>query len=672
MKHILKWLLIAGGCIFVVIAAAALIIPKFIDIQKYKPTIEQKVAQATGRSFTLGDDMDLSVFPWVGVKLTDLHLKNPSGYGQADMVSVKNFEVRLKVIPLLSKHIEVKTFVLNSPMIYLEKLKNGTANWQGIGKSRDKKPSKKDKTEKSSSEKGLPIESLMVGDFSITNGRMIYVDGTADLKKEISDLNLKLENISLENPVGVLFDARFDGKPVSLAGTFGPIGKDPGKGTVALDFVLKALEQVEVKLSGTIVDPIASQAFDLEVSVPSFSPRKLFAALSQDFPVRTTDPKVLAAVSFKARIHGSPNHISLSSGEVQLDDSKFRFSASAKEFSRPNLGFDLQLDKIDLDRYLPPPVTGEQAKAPEPADSARAEKKKTDYGPLRKLLLDGKIRVGKLKAHGASVQDIDVHILADKGIITVDPMDLKLYQGSVASKLELNVQGKDPMSKLNLDARGIQAGPLMKDAMKKELIEGALEASLAIFMTGQTPDMIKQTLGGKGKFVFVDGAIGGIDLAGMVRNVKANFGLGEKSAEKPRTDFAELNVPFTAKNGLVNTSGAALTSPLLRVGVTGDTDLVKERLDLRVEPKFVATLKGQGDTQQRSGLTVPVLITGSFASPKIRPDLKGMIGVSGAGLDAEKLKQQVLGTKEDRKKTIDAAKDDVKKQIKGLIPGFTN
>lgn len=671
MKHILKWLLIAGGCSFIVIAAAVLIVPRFIDIQKYKPTIEQKVAQATGRSFTLGDDMDLSVFPWVGVKLADLHLKNPSGYGQTDMVSVKNFEVRLKVLPLLSKHIEVKTFVLNSPMIYLEKLKNGTANWQGIGKSSDKTQSKKDKTDKPASG-GLPIESLMVGDFSITNGQMIYVDGTSDLRKEISDLNLTLENISLENPVGIVFDARLDKKPVSLVGTIGPIGKDPGKGTMAIDLVLKALEQLEVNLSGTIVDPISSPALDLEVSVLSFSPRKFFSALNQEFPVQTTDPTALDAVSFKTRIKGSPTHIVLSNGEVQLDDSTLTFSASAKDFSRPNLGFDFQLDKIDLDRYLPAPLTGENATAAEPAEPVRTEKKKTDYGPLRKLLLDGTIKVGQLKAHGARVQDIDVHVLADKGIVTVDPLDLKLYQGSVASTVELNVQGKDPVSKLTLDARDIQAGPLMKDALKKELIEGALEASLAISMTGQAPDMIKQTLGGKGKLVFVDGAIVGIDLAGMVRNVKANFGLGEKSAEKPRTDFAELNIPFTAKNGLVSTSGAALTSPLLRVVVTGDTDLVKELLDLRVEPKFVATLKGQGDTKKRSGLTVPVLITGAFASPKIRPDLKGMIGSGGAGLDTEKLKQQVLGTKQDQKKIIDAARDDVKKQIKGLIPGFTN
>ncbi|MCK5347748.1 MAG: AsmA family protein, partial [Desulfobacula sp.] len=156
MKSILKWLFIIGGVFVVLIIAAVIIIPQFIDVKKYKPTIEQKVVEATGRSFTLGDDMDLSVFPWVGVKLTDLHLGNLAGYKEKDMVSVKNFEVRLKVMPLLSKRIEVKTFVLDSPKIYLEKLKNGDANWQGIGKQQGEKAQKKKKAEKPSTSQKLP------------------------------------------------------------------------------------------------------------------------------------------------------------------------------------------------------------------------------------------------------------------------------------------------------------------------------------------------------------------------------------------------------------------------------------------------------------------------------------------------------------------------------------
>jgi len=663
MKSVFKWFFIIGTVFFVIIVAAVLIIPKFVNIQKYKPTIEQKVAEATGRSFTLGDDIDLSVFPWVGVKLTDLHLGNPEGFNEKDMVSVKNFEVRLKVMPLLSKRIEIKTFVLDGPAIYLEKLTNGKANWQGMGGKQGKKAGKK--KEKTPSEQGLPIESLMVGNFSITNGSLIYVDQGANVKKQISDLNLNLENISLENPVGISFAPMIDGKPVSLEGTAGPIGKEPGKGTMAIDFAVKVLEELEITLKGNIVDSLTSQAFDLEFTLSSFSPRKLMAALNQKFPVQTKDPKVLDAISLKTRLKGNPASVSLSQGELRLDDSKILFSASAKEFLKPNLKFDLTLDEIDLDRYLPPPPAKEKT----PKAEGTMPSKKTDYGPLRKLVLDGKVKVGKLKAHGAIVEKVDVHILAKNGIVTIDPMDLNLYDGSVASKLVLNVQKNTPQTKVTLDAKDIQVGPLMKDALQKELIEGTLKAKLEIAMTGETPDMIKQTLTGQGELLFNDGAIIGYDLAGMVRNIKGKFGVGEQVKEKPRTDFAELKIPFTAKNGLINTVGTSMTSPLVRVIAKGNINLVKELLDLRIEPKFVATLKGQGDSKQRSGLMVPVLITGTFTSPKIRPDLAGMVG--GQGLPSAEGLKQALGSKEDQKAKVETVKEDAKKQLKSLLPGFT-
>jgi len=673
MKNLLKWLSIVIIVLLVTIIAAVLIIPALIDVNKYKPAIEQKVTEATGREFTFGDEIDISVFPWIGIKLTDLHFANPLDYKKKDMISVKVFEVRLKVMPLLSKQIEIKTFVLDSPKIYLEKQKNGTANWEGIG-SKDKKIKDKDmekKSENSSKDTGLPIEDLKVSNFSITNGQLIYVDKETNTKKEISDLNLNLANISLENPVEISFSAKLDGKPISLEGTAGPIGKEVGKGTIAIDFVLKALDTLEIKLNGNIVDPMISQTIDLKLDVASFSLKKLLSALGQSLPVQPKDSKVLEAIAIKTRIKGNKNSISFSDGLLLLDTSKLMFSASAKEFDKPNLKFDLQLDDIDLDRYLPEPVAKDEPAnkedTPEKKDSA---KKKTDYDPLRKLVLDGKVKVGKLKAHGAKVENINVHIVAKNGIITMDPLGLDLYKGSVASKLEVNVQKNNPKTKIIINADNIQTGPLMQDTVQKELIEGTLKTNILLSMTGESDEMIKKTLTGKGELLFIDGAIVGFDIANSVRNVKAKLSGTEKVRKKPRTDFAELKVPFTSKNGLVNTIGASLVSPLIRVLVTGDINLMKELLDLKIDPKFVATLKGQGDTKKRSGIMVPVLVTGSFAAPKIRPDLKGMLTEGTIPLDADVIQKQILGTQEGT--DTESIKKELESEIQTLIPGFAN
>lgn len=404
------------------------------------------------------------------------------------------------------------------------------------------------------------------------------------------------------------------------------------------------------------------------------------AALDQSFPVQTKDPKALDAMSLKVHIKGNQNEIFLSNGEIVLDNSKLIFSASAKEFFKPDLKFNLQLDGIDLDRYLPKPSEKQEISHPVQSNSITSKKagahtsanKKIDYGPLKKLVLNGKIKVGKLKIHGAIIENIKLHILAKNGIITVDPLDLNLYQGNVASKVKLNVQKKYPITNIILNANGIQAGPLIKDTMSKELIDGTLQTDIVLSMTGDNPAMLKQTLTGQGDLLFTDGSITGIDLANAVRNLKANFGMDEKLKTKPKTDFAELKIPFTAKNGLINISGTSMISPLLRVIATGNINLVKELLDLRIEPKFVATLKGQGDVTKHSGLKIPLLITGTFFFPKVRPDLKAMFGGGGRTINIRGLKQQILGTKKTGQKAIKSDEEDLKKQVKGLLKGFMN
>ncbi len=253
-----------------------------------------------------------------------------------------------------------------------------------------------------------------------------------------------------------------------------------------------------------------------------------------------------------------------------------------------------------------------------------------------------------------------VHVIAKNGIINLNPLKLNMYQGNVSGIGKLNVQQDTPRMNMNLDVANIQAGPLLKDVLEKDILEGVANADVRLSMSGDQPAIIKKTLNGSGQVRFNDGAIIGIDLAGMVRNVKAAFGMEQKPAQRPRTDFAELNAPFSIKQGLVHTPQTSLKSPLIRVIATGDAHLVNETLDFRVEPKVVATIKGQGDAEQRSGLMVPVLVTGTFSDPQFAPDL--------AGMAKKQLEQTILGTgKGDKPVDEKSLEEAAKGALKGLL-----
>jgi AsmA protein len=624
----------------------------------------------------------------------------------------------------------VQTFVMDEPIIYLEKLKDGKANWEDMIKdhkkaekaaserktshaqdshaqdsqAQDSQNQNKHKKGQEHEQASFPIQTLLVDTFSITKGKLQYIDRAQGTKKdneneplELADLNLNLDNISFEKPILLSLDAKlgaqFNKQPISLKGYLGPISKNPGQEDIDIDLILEAAKQLEMKIKGRLTAPMKAPGFDLNISVSPFSPIKLASTLNQPLPFTPGDASVLQKLGLSFTAKGDAKKISLTSGKMLLDDSTLDFSAQAKKFHLPDLKLELKLDSIDLDRYLPisdPDKTVEKketnAATPSAESKAAAPSKKTqqaaktkqtsDYTALKKLILDGNIKIGKIKAKALTLENIDAHILAKNGVIKITPLKLDLYEGILSTHARMDVRDKEPAFRLHMDMKGVQVFPLIKDALKKEIIKGQLNTLVDLSMIGDTPDMIKNTLTGEGKLLLADGTIIGIDLADTVRSIQIALGLSNSLKEKPKTDFAEIKIPFLANKGLINIGGTSLTSPLLRVKAEGTVHLPKEQLNLKVHPKLVSTIKGQGDSKEYLGLAVPVDITGSFDSPKVAPDLEGILN-NALSTDPKKLKDQLIDSlmgKESRqnnnRQNNKRSEPDVEKQIKNIFKAF--
>jgi len=689
MSKLVKYFLIASASLGVLVVAAVLIVTALVDVESYKPKIEKLVTEKTGYPLTLGGKISLSLFPWVGLSFNDLQLDNPEGFENKTFVRIDGFQARLKVLPLLSKKVEISSFVVNRPEIFLERGASGNWNWHKlteVGKKSTTPVPHKTTEPASSDNKALPpqgsegnggfaLQSLVVGEFSITEGRVQLNDLENNVKREISDFTLQLVDVSLDKPIKMTMAAVLDGKPLSIKGTAGPLGSDPMAGKINMDLVIGALETLKIQVSGYLDDIKKKKAYKLAVNVEPFSPKELFSNLGLSFPVTTTDPQVLSNVAFLASIVGDTTQVVVSDSKVLLDDSSINLDVTATEFSRPDLAFSMEVDSIDIDRYLPPagaPSGQSKAKASKEPVTATAssgaktsktgeQNKKIDYGPLRKLVLDGTVKLGQVKVHGGTINNFNANVTGRDGLFTLNSLGMELYEGTIASTGKLNVQKDKPTTSLNLNLQGVQVGPLLKDFTQKEIIEGMLKAEVAVNMKGDNGELIKQSLNGKGDLLFTDGALIGLDLAQMARNIKSGFTL-EQQGEKPKTDFAELHAPFSITNGLVNTSETSLRSPFVRVIATGDANLVNEALDMKVKPTIVNTIKGQGDEEKRGGLAIPVLVGGTFKAPKFSPDLESMVKDQ---IPTEEDLSEILKTgevPEERKEQLE--------QAKGLLKGL--
>jgi AsmA protein len=163
------------------------------------------------------------------------------------------------------------------------------------------------------------------------------------------------------------------------------------------------------------------------------------------------------------------------------------------------------------------------------------------------------------------------------------------------------------------------------DAADFQRLEGHGSVSLDLSAYGDSQRAIVSALGGKANLEFTDGAIRGVNIAQMMRNLGTGIVDGWQGGEGEKTDFASLGASFTVAKGNATTTDLHLVGPLVRMSGAGTVNLPAKQLNFRVDPQLVASLEGQGGKNDVSGLGVPVMIVGPWAKPKIYPDIKGIL-----------------------------------------------
>jgi AsmA protein len=197
----------------------------------------------------------------------------------------------------------------------------------------------------------------------------------------------------------------------------------------------------------------------------------------------------------------------------------------------------------------------------------------------------------------------------------------------------------------------VRALPLLQNLAGFDKLDGKLQAKLGGRSTGASQRAIMANLNGTAFVNFQDGAIRGLNVARMIRALTTSPLSGWQETRDEQTDLTQLSASFKIDRGQATASDLTLVGPLVRVSGTGMVDIANKSLALRVEPKLVMTTEGQGRTSEPVGLGIPVAIDGPWDSPRIYPDMagildnpdaayaklkemgKGLFGANGGGLD---------------------------------------
>ena len=444
---------------------------------------------------------------------------------------------------------------------------------------------------------------------------------TGKLGADKLDAKLDAPNIQLTKDKVSSGKISLDGKLEQAAGTIHAVLTLPelegnGKAFKSSQMNLNVDgQQGENSIKGTLTSPISGSLDEQQFSLP---------ALKANFDVANPSlPKgqMKLALTGSASANIKKQDVALDVA-TKLDDSNIKAKLGMTGFASPAYRFDINIDQIDVDRYLP---KEKAAKKNEP-------EKPIDLSALKKINATGSIRIGSLKVSNIKSSNVRVDVKAKDGRVDASPVSMNLYQGTMNGSASA-VASATPQFAVKQNLNGVSVGPLIRDVMDKDVLEGKGTVSVDVTTRGATVSAMKKALNGNAALNLADGAIKGINIAQTIRNAQAKLGAvkGESTqtaSAQEKTDFSELKASFNIRNGVAHNDDLSMKSPLIRLGGNGDINVGNNTMDYLAKATVVGTLQGQGgkDLSALKGVTIPVRLAGPFDALKYTVDFNAMVG----------------------------------------------
>ena len=593
MNRSLKFITILFIITGVFVAGAAVLLPRVIDPNNYRDEIAELVYDASGLKLSIKGPIGWSVFPWIGLSLEDISV---TGDGDSQLAQLGNAEVSVKLMPLLSKRVEVQTATLKGLELTLIKNKQGKGNWEVSKPEKAGAPEPETSDTDSSpgeTEKSAPLE-LDIASVNISGLVMSYEDQQTGQKYLVDEAGLATGTIRNREPVSFNLKARINMPDLIMVSTLsGTLAFNLEQGIFDLnDLMIEAHPDVDkpetLSITGNLhleQEPLLARG---ELDVIRFDPGQLLRQLKMELPPMS-DPEAFTRLSFKSGFSTNGKHFDADTLKLSLDDLNIDGYFKITDIEKQQMAFSFTGNDLNVDRYLPTssssPATAAKAdngesSAKQPAPVAK-EQPLIPEALIRSLNLNGNMKLDSLTVANLRFEKPSVVAQAANGKADVS-ITSDFYQGKIKLDSSVDAHQKDmPALKTVASISGISLESLATVIPALKPVHGTVNASLEVNTRGQLQSVLTRNLNGGMKFNIDNGEFTNANFDRMVCEGVALI----RKADLQKTDwesaskFRDLRGSFVISNGIASNNNliAALTN--LNLKGDGQVNLVEQTLD---------------------------------------------------------------------------------------------
>ena len=599
MKVFFKYGLLPVAVFLLLAVITVVVAPVLINVQKFVPKLEKEISEATGRPFSLGHDLSLSFFPWLSLSFSDMRLGNPAGFDNDNFLTIRSFEARIKVLPLLRKKVEISRFVVGGLALNLEKRADGRGNWQGLVRE----PADQAST---SGVEGLIalLSRLSFSVLAVTDGQVRWRDDAAEREHRIDEIMLLLNDYTPDKAVAIDAKASLDGKGLAIEGTVGPLLDGPER-KIAFDLGIRFLKSLKGKLVGTFSSGARGSRMAGSYDFPSFSLRELAAAWHSPSLPLGEGRQAESRLAVKGGLTIDEKGLRLENGSGTLDDTTITYSLQVNRGEQAS-AFSLHLDHLAPGSYLPLLVASGDGRE---EDKGRSPTLDSGFPAV------GTVTIDRLDLDGIACEEMRLPTTFQDRRLLLGPITGKIGGGTLSGDLAWTRGEEQRELTARFALRQLDSRVLLRQWVNKDGLQSTFDADLELRMEGADSLASLERLQGEVAITLGEGTILGCDLRRAA--LPSIAGATASPDDSAATRFSGGRAIFTLSGGIAQVHEAAVTLADGEVLVSGAIDLNQRRLEVETVTTTTATTVNKRGREEQISNTISHSITGPLSDPLI-------------------------------------------------------